>query len=121
MAIATFYTGSDISRSIKKKDALGIYRNLDNFAEIIVYVANGLKQIKFSKTVKSGYIQLVRISETEYRFDLTSDNTQYLGAGNIICGIDFIATSSDARDGRLNAKCETIIFKLKKSVTESER
>jgi hypothetical protein len=115
------YTGEDLSKSIKRKTDTGTYYDLEiTFSEIIVYFVNGTKTVKFSKTAKSGYTQMIKISSTEYSCELSSDDTYYLGAGSILCSMNFIANAS-IEDARLNKIIECIPFQLIKSKTETER
>lgn len=127
MAVETYITGSEIFRSIKKKAPDLTYRNLDDMLEIILIFSNGFnidsKSVKFSKTDKTslGYTQLIRVSSTEYLASLNSEQTEYLGAGNIYASVDFISTSAGTSDGRQNKKADKLAFILKQSPISSER
>lgn len=92
MALTEVYIGNPQVISIKKRVSLGIYRNLDNFIEIIVYISSGLnsqKVIKFSKTLKDGYTQLIKVDEYTYIAKLTRANQKYLGCSDIFISCDF--------------------------------
>lgn len=102
MANAKRYIGEDIYFSIKKQKSDLTYRNLDNYADIFVYISGAQTTLKFSKTAKTGYITLTRVSSTEYAAYITSANTALLGVGYLTISCDFITTSesSDLRDNK---------------------
>lgn len=101
MALIEVYIGNPQAISIKNRISTGVYENLDDFIEIIVYITSGknsLKTIKFSKTSIAGYSQLERVNEFQYVAKLTRANQKFLGCADVFISCDFrdsLWTSND--------------------------
>lgn len=117
-------TGSDIYISIKRHNATGTYINIDTeVADLFVCASNenGSVKIKFSKNVKTGYQNLIRVSATEYLAVLTSDNSVALGQGYYVVSWDFIFVDPGYGDGRDNKKGQYLTGYLQTNPLQDER
>jgi len=73
------YSGSDIRRTIVYKNNDGTYRNLFNMLEISVVVKSrsnpSVELVKFSKTQRSGWLNLIHIDDFTYDFIVPDEIT----------------------------------------------
>lgn len=101
------YQGDDILISVKLKTKSGTYVDLDSYADIIVYAytdKNGVIAMG-SKTTKTGYSSLNKISSTEYQFVIDSSKTTTMTSGVMSLELNFVASTTidDMADGRYNS------------------
>lgn len=113
-ALKEFSTGEDISFEFKRliSGTTDQYRNLDNYTDIIIYVENGKRTIKFAKVAKTGYTTLTRVDAYTLTVKLSSEDTRTLGTGNIKVNSNFVAEDLTVEDERLNRIAGGVAFRL---------
>jgi hypothetical protein len=116
--------GSDIYFGIKIRKPDGTYYNITNeLADLYCSVSNesGLTVIKFSKTLKTDFTQLIKLTDQEYLALLTSDNTTSLGQGHFTVSVDKIITTTGTGDGRRNSKSQKLSGYLQSNSLQNDR
>lgn len=114
------YQGEEIAFNIEI-DRKDVAVNLDELAEIIVYVlTDGCKVIKLSKTEKEGYITLKRNSEYQYVGIIGSNETKLLAPGVINIEINLAYTTEYADSGKWNVIQRGVLGVLRKSLIKKE-
>lgn len=101
MAIAQKFVGEDIFPAFNLEISTGIFRNLDNAADIFVVFSNGANSVKFTKNTKTGYPNiLTRVDEYNYMAILTSAHTVALDIGHVKMAIryEFNSALGDLKD-----------------------
>lgn len=105
--LSTKYQGDDILISIKLKNTSGQYVDLDSYTDIIVYAYTDKDGVVAmgSKTIKTGYASLNKISSTEYQFVIDSSKTTLMTPGVMSLELNFVASTTidDMADGRYNS------------------
>jgi len=117
------YQGEDIAFSIKvyidssKTEMI----DLDNVAEIVVYIyTDGCRKAMFSKTSRSGYVQLQKASINEYFGIIPSDITKLMAYGALTLEINIAESEKDLIADNWNFIEKAVIGSLKKSLIKIE-
>jgi len=117
------YQGEDIGFSIKvwtdnnKTDLV----NLDDVSEIIIYVyTDGCKKAMLSKTDKSGYSKLSKVSSTEYSGIIDSSITKLMAPGSLSIEINIAENEASVSDGKWNLIQRGTFGVLRKSLVKIE-
>ena len=112
------YLGEDIIISIEDGSAP---LNMDAMAEIVVHLYTKISDIrKFSKTTRTGYTKLKRISATRYDIYLDSNMTKTMNPGTLMFGIRFFQVFSAMPDGYLDDIAVTSLLELQDSTLKTE-
>lgn len=123
MSAVTRYQGDDIPISIGLTDANGDAINIDNLAELYIYLmrsGNNTPAKKFSKAGTTGYKALVRVDTENYRADWLSADTKSATPGNYHLEINVVETDADYNDSEKNSIGTDAVINLKKSVVKAE-
>lgn len=117
------YQGEDIAFSIKvwNDNSKTELVNLDNVSEIIVYVyTDGCKKAMLSKTTKSGYSKLLKVSSTEYSGIIDSSITKLMSPGTLRIEINIAENEASVSDGKWNLIQRGSFGVLRKSLVKLE-
>lgn len=115
--------GDDFSFSvIIYAEAAKINRfNLDNLADLKINVyTDGCFIARFSKNAATGYTQLIRVSETEYKAVVDSSLSRVMAPGAINVDVNVAQTSGEVADGKYNMQASAQIGSLAKITTKNE-
>lgn len=106
MKLTEYIAGSDIPAkiSIYTDSTKTTKYNLDDFLEIIIYMYTALGNIKkFSKTVKTGYIRLIRIDSETYQAILEGAVNKDMANGVLKLEVFTATTAVEITTGRLKS------------------
>lgn len=99
----TRYQGQDIAITILVKDDNGSAINIDNLAELHVYMVYGGAKVKaFSKAGTGDADALVKVDTTHYRMDWLSEDTYNRAAGEYLMEINVVETNAAYTDSEKN-------------------
>lgn len=117
------FQGDDIGFSIKvwadnsKTELIA----LDNISDIIVYIyTDGCNKAMFSKTTKTGYSKLLKVSSTEYSGIIDSGITKLMSPGTLNIEINIIQNETSISDGIWNLIRRGTLGVLRKSLIKIE-
>lgn len=117
------YQGEDIGFSIKvwtdstKTELV----DLDSVSDMVIYVyTDGCKKAMFSKTSKSGYLQLSKVSSNEYSGIIDSSITRLMTPGTLNIEINIAENEASVSDGKWNLIQRGTFGVLRKSLVKIE-
>lgn len=122
MAAVDKRQGSDIDISITLTDAAGDLMNIDNLAELFVYVTNTASKTilkKFSKAGAGEFIALDKITTTNYKAIVKSATTKVAVIGYYDLDVNVVQTDADYDDSEKNTVGVEMIFNLLPSVSKT--
>lgn len=117
------FQGEDIAFSVKiwTDNTKTQLLDLDSISEMVVYIyTDGCKKAMFSKTYKSGYDKLLRVSNTEYSGIIDSSVTTLLAPGALIIEINIAEDKAPTSDGNWNLIQRASFGSLRKSLIKIE-
>lgn len=115
------HAGDDIPLLLNFTDSAGVAINIDNLAELYVFVIHateGTVLAKFSKAGAAGYTALEKITTLIYRADIKSSITKTAALGPYKVDINVVETDTDYESSQKNTIGVDIVFKLKDSYSK---
>lgn len=112
------YQGEDITLSI----TVGTAVNIDNLAELYIYIVNRKTQvtaIKFNKEGSTGFTKLDKITTTTYEAIWPSGDTKVADVGYYSIEGNVVATDADYEDSEENTITMNERILLKSSVSKA--
>lgn len=114
--------GSDIDISITLDDIAGDPMNIDDLAELFVYIVSSTTKailVKFSKAGAGEFIALERITATNYKATVKSAITKDAIPGYYDFDVNVVETDVDYEDSEKNTIGVEKLFKLISSVSKA--
>lgn len=122
MAAVEKRQGDDIDISITLTDAAGDLMNIDDLAELFVYIVSSTTQAilaKFSKAGTGGFIALDIITTTNYKAIIKSVITKDAITGYYDLDVNVVETDADYEDSEKNTIGVDKLFNLLSSVSKA--
>ena len=113
--------GDDIDLSITLTDAAGDLMNIDDLAELFIYIVSSTTKVilvKFSKAGAGEFIALKRITATNYKATVKSAITKNAITGYYSLDINIVETNADYEDSEKNTIGVEKLFRLLSSVSK---
>lgn len=114
--------GDDIDISITLTDAAGDPMDIDDLAELFVYIVSSTTDVilvKFSKAGTEEFIALERITATNYKATVKSAITKDAITGYYSLDINIVETDADYEDSEKNTIGVEKLFRLLSSVSKA--
>jgi len=114
--------GSDIDISITLDDIAGDPMNIDDLAELFVYIVSSTTKViltKFSKAGTGEFIALERITATNYKAAIKSAITKDAITGYYSLDINIVVTDVDYEDSEKNTIGVEKLIRLFSSVSKA--
>lgn len=108
MSVTNDYLGIDLEVQIKLRISTGVYVNIDNLTELIVFIneENGNIIKRFSKagvTINGeSYTSLTKVDEYTYKLWVDSAVTKIIREQTLRMEINMIQSEAELTDGKLN-------------------
>ena len=114
--------GSDIDISITLDDIAGDPMNIDDLAELFVYIVSSTTKVilvKFSKAGAEGFIALERITAMNYKATIKSAITKDAITGYYDFDVNVVETDVDYEDSEKNTIGVEKLIRLFSSVSKA--
>jgi len=123
MAAVEKRQGDDIDISITLTDAAGNLMNIDDLAELFVYIVSSTTQAilaKFSKAGIEGFTALSSITATNYKAIVKSAITKNAITGYYSLDVNIVETDADYNDSEKNTIGVEKLINLLSSVSKAD-
>lgn len=96
------YPGADIKILLKLKLSTGTYINIDDLAELYVYIlrASGTIVKQYSKAGTGDFTALIKDTTTQYHFWITSEVSKLLETEILDIEINMVETNAELPNGQ---------------------
>jgi len=114
--------GSDIDISLTLTGIDGNLMNIDNLAELFVYIPNTASKTilaKFSKAGANGFTALKKITTTNYKAIIKSEITKDATKGYYDLDVNVVETNADYDSSEKNTVGVEMLFNLLPSVSKT--